>query len=49
MACAAKSLFLIESPDGTYRLTSNPAFDRKMASADDIIGRFHNALHRLAR
>ena len=43
-------LFLIESPDGTYRLTPyDPAFERKMAKADDIIGRYRNALHKLAK
>ena len=43
-------LFLIEAPDGTYRLTPNdPAFERKMAKADDIIGRYRNALHKLAK
>jgi len=43
-------LFLIESPDGTYRLTPyDPAFERKMAKAGDIIGRYRNTLHKLAR
>jgi putative addiction module antidote len=45
-----KSLFLIESPDGTYRLTPcDPAFERRMAKAGDIIGRYRNALHKLAK
>ena len=45
-----KPLFLIESPDGTYRLTPyDPAFERKMAKAEDIIGRYQNALHKLAK
>jgi putative addiction module antidote len=46
----AASLFLIESPDGTYRLAPrDPAFERKMATANDIIGRYRNALHKLAK
>jgi hypothetical protein len=43
-------LFLVEAPDGTYRLTPvDPAFKRKMAKADDIIGRYRNTLHKLAK
>jgi putative addiction module antidote len=42
-------LFLIEAPDG-YRLTPyDPAFEKKMAKADDIITRYRNALHVLAK
>ena len=35
-------LFLIEAPDGTYRLT------HKMAMAGDIMSRYRNTLHDLA-
>ncbi len=43
-------LFLIESVDGTYQLTPyDPAFEKKMAKAEDIIGRYRNALHTLAK
>jgi putative addiction module antidote len=43
-------LFLIEAPDGSYRLTSyDPAFEKKMAKAEDIISRYHNTLHILAK
>jgi len=43
-------LFLIEAPDGSYRLTPyDPAFEEKMAKADDIIRRYRNTLHVLAR
>ena len=43
-------LFLIEAPDGGYRLSPyDPAFEKKMAKADDIIGRYRNALHVLAK
>ena len=42
-------LFLIEAPDG-YRLTPyDPAFEKKMAKAEDIIGRYRNTLHELAK
>jgi putative addiction module antidote len=43
-------LFLIEAPDGTYRLTPyDPSFEQKMAKADDIISRYRNTLHTLAK
>ncbi len=42
-------LFMIEAPDG-YRLTPyNPAFETKMAKANDIIRRYRNTLHVLAK
>lgn len=43
-------LFLIEAPDGGYRLTPyDPAFEKKMANADHIISRYRNTLHVLSR
>ena len=43
-------LYLIEGPDGTYRLTPyDPRFEKKMAKADSIIARYRNALHTLAK
>lgn len=43
-------LFLIEGPDGTYRLTPyDPAFEKKMAKADSIVSRYRNTLHTLAK
>lgn len=43
-------LFLVEEPDGGYRLTPyDPAFEKKMAKAEDIIGRYRNTLHVLAK
>jgi len=43
-------LFLIEGPDGTYQLTPyDPDFERKMAKAEDIILRYRNTLHALAK
>lgn len=44
------SLYLVEAPDGTYRLTPyDPAFARKMEKADDIMRRYRNTLQALAR
>ncbi len=43
-------LFLIEAPDGSYRLSPyDPAFEKRMAAAEDIIGRYRNTLHTLAK
>jgi putative addiction module antidote len=43
-------LFLLEGADGSYRLTPcDPGFKNKMAKADDIIGRYRNTLHVLAK
>jgi putative addiction module antidote len=43
-------LFLIEAADGGYHLAPyDPDFEEKMAKADDIIGRYRNALHVLAK
>jgi putative addiction module antidote len=43
-------LFLIEGPDGGYQLTPyDPGFEKKMVKADDIINRYRNTLHVLAK
>lgn len=43
-------LFLIEAPDGSYRLTPyDPAFEKKVAKAEEIIGRYRNTLHALSK
>jgi putative addiction module antidote len=45
-----EALFLIEAPDGGYQLTPHdPGFQKKMAKADDIINRYRNTLHVLAK
>jgi putative addiction module antidote len=45
-----KPLFLIEVADGGYRLTPyDPAFEQKMNKAEDIIKRYRNTLHVLAK
>ena len=42
--------FLIEASEGGYRLTPyDPQFEKKMAKADDIISRYRNTLHVLAK
>jgi putative addiction module antidote len=43
-------LFLTEGPDGGYHLTPyDPGFEKKMAKADDIMKRYRNTLHVLAK
>ena len=43
-------LFLIEAPEGGYRLTPyDPQFEKKMAKAEDILSRYRNTLHVLAK
>jgi putative addiction module antidote len=43
-------LFLIESLNGAYQLTPyDPAFEKKMTKAEEIIRRYRNTLHALAR
>ena len=45
-----KPLFLIEAADGSYRLTPyDPAFEKKMGKAEEIMERYRNALHVLAK
>jgi putative addiction module antidote len=49
-ASDGERLFLIEAPDGGYHLTAyDPGFEKKMEKADDIIGRYRNTLHVLAK
>jgi putative addiction module antidote len=48
-AKAGASLHLTETPDGGYRLIPHDlSFENKMAKAEDIIGRYRNALQKLA-
>jgi len=43
-------LYLVEVPEGGYRLVPyDPTFEAKMAKAEDIIGRYRNTLHVLAK
>ena len=48
-ATEGQRLYLVETPDSSYRLTPyDPAFEEKMAKAEDIISRYGNTLHTLA-
>src|SRR6266852_3064773 len=43
-------VFLIEAGDGDYRLTPyDPAFEKKMTKAEQIIARYRNTLHALSK
>ena len=44
------TLYAVETPDGGYRLIPfDPAFATKMEKADDIMRRYRNTLHVLAK
>ena len=48
-ATEGQRLYLVEAPDSSYRLTPyDPAFEEKMAKAEDIISRYGNTLHTLS-
>ena len=43
-------LYLTETPDGGYRLSPHdPAFETRMAKAEDIMRRYRDTLHVLAQ
>ncbi len=43
-------LFLVEVPDGSYLITPyDPAFEKKMEKVEDIVSRYRNTLHVLAK
>jgi putative addiction module antidote len=43
-------LYVVEAPDGSYRLTPyDPVFAKKMEKVDDIMRRYRNTLHILAQ
>jgi len=43
-------LFLIEGPNGAYQLTPyDPAFQKKMEKAEEIISRYRNTLNALSK
>jgi putative addiction module antidote len=45
-----KRVFLIEAGGGDYRLTPyDPTFEKKMDKAEEIMGRYRNTLHALAK
>jgi putative addiction module antidote len=45
-----EELFLVEGPNNSYRLTAfDPSFRTKMEKAEEIMGRYRNALRELAK
>jgi putative addiction module antidote len=45
-----EEVFLIEGPNNTYRLTPfDPVFEKKMKKAEEIMARYRNTLHALAK
>src|SRR5262249_13672781 len=45
-----EDVFLIEGPNNTYRITPfDPAFEKKMEKAEEIMARYRNTLHVLAK
>ena len=45
-----QDVFLLEGPNNTYRLTPfDPAFEKKMTKAEEIMARYRNTLHVLAK
>jgi putative addiction module antidote len=45
-----ESLFLIDGPEDSYRLTRyDPLFENRMARAEQIIARYRNALRKLSQ
>ncbi len=42
--------FLLEGPNNTHRITPfDPAFEKKMPKAEEIMARYRNTLHVLAK
>ena len=45
-----EEVFLIEGPNNTYRITPfDPAFEKNMEKAEEIMARYRNTLHVLAK
>jgi len=45
-----QDVFLLEGPNNTYRITPfDPAFEKKMEKAEEIMARYRNTLHVLAK
>jgi putative addiction module antidote len=43
-------VFLLEAANGEYRLTPyDPAFEKKMTKAEEIMGRYRNTLRALSK
>jgi putative addiction module antidote len=49
-ASEGEDVFLLEGPNNTYRITPfDPAFEKKMEKAEEIMARYRNTLHVLAK
>ncbi len=49
-ASDGEALFLVEAEDNSYQLTPyDPEFQKKMAAAEDLMSRYRNTLHVLAK
>jgi putative addiction module antidote len=49
-AVEGEYLFLLEGPNNSYRLTTlDPAFQKKIEKAEEIMARYRNTLHELAK
>jgi putative addiction module antidote len=45
-----EDIFLLEGPNNSYRITPfDPAFEKKMEKAEEIMARYRNTLHVLAK
>ncbi|WP_116812112.1 AbrB/MazE/SpoVT family DNA-binding domain-containing protein [Steroidobacter cummioxidans] len=45
-----EDVFLLEGPNNTYRITPfDPTFEKKMKKAEEIMARYRNTLHVLAK
>ena len=45
-----EDVFLLEGPNNTFRITPfDPAFEKKMEKAEEIMARYRNTLHVLAK
>jgi len=45
-----EDVFLLEGPNNTYRITPfDPIFEKKMEKAEEIMARYRNTLHVLAK
>lgn len=45
-----EDVFLLEGPNNSYRITPfDPAFEKKMEKAEEIMARYRNTLHVLAK
>ena len=42
-------LFLVEAPGGYHLTPYDPSFEQKMEKAEDVISRYRNTLHVLAK